>query len=83
VSGALQPPAFTVEALCAEVDPDLFYPEKGESSASAKRVCRLCPVQLACLRYALRTEQQWGIWGGLSARELRKLRVDRRRDKAA
>lgn len=82
-SKALTPPEWMRDGLCGQTDPELFYPEKGESSAPAKKTCRVCPVQRRCLGYALRTEQQWGIWGGMSARELRKLRGDRRKDKAA
>jgi WhiB family redox-sensing transcriptional regulator len=73
ITGAVQPPPFTADALCSQVDPDLFYPEKGSSSKGAKRTCAVCPVRPECLRWALKTQQQWGVWGGLSARERRKL----------
>jgi WhiB family transcriptional regulator, redox-sensing transcriptional regulator len=61
-------------ALCAEVDPELHFPEKGESSRPAKSVCRSCEVREPCLGYALETGQRFGVWGGLSERELRRLR---------
>jgi WhiB family redox-sensing transcriptional regulator len=60
-------------ALCAEVDGDLFFPEKGGSTAVSKRVCAACPVRSECLDYALQNEERFGIWGGLSERERRKL----------
>jgi hypothetical protein len=60
-------------ALCAEVDPDLFFPDKGESSRPAKRVCAGCEVRPECLQYALDHGERFGVWGGLSERERREL----------
>jgi WhiB family redox-sensing transcriptional regulator len=56
-------------ALCAQTDPDAFYPEKGDSARDSKRVCLGCPVRKECLEDALRRQEQWGIWGGLSPQE--------------
>ena len=61
-------------ALCAETDPDAFFPEKGGGVRAPKKVCRACPVQAECLEYALETNQGFGIWGGLSERERRRLK---------
>jgi WhiB family redox-sensing transcriptional regulator len=61
------------EALCAQVDTDIFYPEKGGSTKEAKRVCRSCPVLSDCLNYALDNTERFGVWGGMSERERRKL----------
>lgn len=55
-------------ALCAQTDPDLFYPEKGQPVGPARSVCMACPVRAACLGYALVHETQ-GVWGGLTAGE--------------
>jgi WhiB family redox-sensing transcriptional regulator len=65
-------------ALCAETDPEAFFPEKGGSTREAKRVCVGCPVRLQCLEYALGNDERFGIWGGLSERERRRLRLARR-----
>lgn len=70
---ALEPPAWSVDALCGQVDPDLWFPEKGGSTREAKRVCTGCPVQPDCLAYALENAERFGIWGGLSERERRRL----------
>ena len=59
--------------LCKEIDPDLWYPEKGGPTQDAKQVCRRCPVQLACLQYALDNDERFGVWGGFSERERRLL----------
>ena len=61
-------------ALCAEVDPDAFFPEKGESTRAAKSICRSCLVKVECLRSALLNDERFGVWGGLSDRERRQLR---------
>lgn len=59
-------------ALCAQTDPEIFFPEKGASVRQARAVCMACEVRAECLDYALATDQRWGIWGGLSLRERRR-----------
>ena len=61
-------------ALCAETDPEAFFPEKGGSTREAKRICTGCEVRAECLEYALTMDERFGIWGGLSERERRRLR---------
>ncbi len=61
-------------ALCAQTDPEAFFPEKGGSTREAKRVCLTCDVRGDCLEYALANDERFGIWGGLSERERRKLK---------
>lgn len=65
--------AWQDRALCAQTDPNAFFPEKGESLKSAKAVCGACPVRGECLEYALNNKMRFGIWGGLSERERRDL----------
>lgn len=76
-----EPPAFYEEARCASTDPDAFFPEKGGSTRKAKKVCLSCEVRSDCLNYALTNDERFGIWGGLSERERRKLQ--RRRKESA
>lgn len=57
--------------LCREVDPELWFPEKGGSTREAKKLCRSCPVSAECLAYGLANNEQFGIWGGYTARQLR------------
>ena len=64
---------------CAGVDPDLFFPSRGEDTSDAKAVCAACTVREACLDYALTTREKFGIWGGLSERERRRIRGQRAR----
>ncbi len=61
-------------ALCAQTDPEAFFPEKGGSTRDAKRICTSCDVRGECLEYALGNDERFGIWGGLSERERRKLK---------
>lgn len=61
-------------ALCAQTDPEAFFPEKGGSTREAKRVCSVCDVRADCLTYALQHDERFGIWGGLSERERRRLK---------
>ncbi len=61
-------------ALCAQTDPEAFFPEKGGSTREAKKVCSGCEVRGECLEYALANDERFGIWGGLSERERRKLK---------
>lgn len=66
--------AWQAEARCLQVDPEIFFPERGGSSKAARSVCVECGVRVECLKYALRNREQFGIWGGTSERERRKLR---------
>ncbi|QIK62987.1 WhiB family transcriptional regulator [Leucobacter viscericola] len=66
--------AWQTDALCAQTDPEAFFPEKGGSTRDAKRICEGCEVRSECLEYALENDERFGIWGGLSERERRRLR---------
>ncbi|WIY83322.1 WhiB family transcriptional regulator [Propionimicrobium sp. PCR01-08-3] len=66
--------AWQEQALCAQTDPEAFFPEKGGSTREAKRVCQNCEVRSECLDYALANDERFGIWGGLSERERRQLK---------
>ncbi len=58
-------------ANCAGVDPDLFFPERGESPREAKQVCRGCVVREDCLAFAISSGERFGVWGGMTERERR------------
>lgn len=67
------------DAACRHLDPELFFPISTMGAAlpqiqAATRICRRCPVRLDCLRWALESGQDAGIWGGLTAEERRLLR---------
>lgn len=66
-------PEWQERALCAQTDPEAFFPEKGGSTREAKRICSSCEVRAECLEYALDNQERFGIWGGLSERERRRL----------
>ncbi|MGH9054588.1 MAG: WhiB family transcriptional regulator [Acidimicrobiales bacterium] len=71
------------QANCMGVDPDLFFPERGASTREAKEVCRGCVVREDCLEHALANGEKFGIWGGLSERERRKIRRRRALERRA
>jgi WhiB family redox-sensing transcriptional regulator len=73
-AGDDNPLAWQSDALCAQTDPEAFFPEKGGSTRDAKKICTGCEVRGECLEYALANDERFGIWGGLSERERRKLR---------
>ncbi|MFJ4428994.1 WhiB family transcriptional regulator [Streptomyces bobili] len=67
-------------AACAnrDIDPRLFYPSSGEReskvrSRDAKAVCDQCSVRRQCLELAVQMDDAHGVWGGLNARERRRL----------
>lgn len=61
------------DAICAQVDPEMFYPDKGGSTAEAKRICQGCPARQPCLEFGLANNERFGIWGGVSERDRRKM----------
>jgi WhiB family transcriptional regulator, redox-sensing transcriptional regulator len=69
--------AWQTRANCLGVDPDFFFPERGASTREAKAVCAGCEVRAPCLEYALVNGEKFGIWGGLSERERRRIRRER------
>jgi WhiB family redox-sensing transcriptional regulator len=68
---------------CLGVDPDLFFPERGASTREAKEVCRGCVVRTECLEFALANGEKFGIWGGMSERERRRIRRHRALEREA
>jgi WhiB family transcriptional regulator, redox-sensing transcriptional regulator len=74
------PDSWRERALCPQVDPELFFPRQGDPKGArrAKNVCLHCEVRPECLQYAVTNDERFGIWGGLSERERRRLKYRRR-----
>ncbi len=83
ILGGLEERGWQARANCMGVDPDLFFPERGASTKEAKEVCRGCVVQGDCLEFALENGEKFGIWGGMSERERRRLRRARALERKA
>jgi WhiB family redox-sensing transcriptional regulator len=64
-------------ANCKGANADLFFPERGASTRTAKGICRECSVRADCLEFAITTGEKFGIWGGMSERERRRVRKER------
>jgi len=76
-AGEERRPSWKDRANCMGVDPDLFFPERGASTREAKEVCRGCVVKEDCLEFAIANGEKFGIWGGMSERERRRVRRSR------
>lgn len=79
-----EPRVWRSDAACRDTDPALFFPvgQTGpaiEHIENAKEVCQTCAVKIECLEYALMTNQDAGIWGGLTEDDRRKIRRERRK----
>ena len=61
-------------ALCSQTDPEIFYPETTGDALYARRVCVTCPVRQQCLNYAMETEDLYGIWGGTTRDDRRRIK---------
>lgn len=62
----LAPEGWTDQAACAtHPEPDLWFAWAGTRRERAQEVCRECPVRPQCLDYAVRTGQEYGVWGGV------------------
>ena len=68
------PPEWMTDGVCAQVDPELWFPEKGGSTREAKQLCARCPVHPECLAYALTNDERFGVWGGASERDRRRMK---------
>jgi hypothetical protein len=67
-------PTFWPDGACLDLPAEWFHPERGESTRDAKAVCATCPVHVECLTWALANHERFGIWGGTSERERRRIR---------
>ena len=76
--GPLATASWVDHAVCAQTDPESFFPEKGGSTRDAKKICEGCPVTVPCLQYALDNNERHGIYGGLSERERRRMLNNRK-----
>lgn len=61
-------------SLCAQTDPEAFFPPAGGSTKEAKKVCQNCEVRPECLEAALANDERFGLWGGVSERDRRKIK---------
>jgi Transcription factor WhiB len=80
IGGLPVTPGWAQSALCAQTDPDAWFPEKGDSTKAVKQTCARCEVRLDCLNDALNDgETDYGVRGGFSARERHRMRMEARR----
>ena len=71
--------SWSQKALCKDLDTNHFFPKRGEATRPIKLVCGACPVVKPCLEYAMKNGEKFGVWGGTSERERRRMRGMRMR----
>lgn len=74
----ITPPPWRDGALCAQSDPDAWFPDVGGRTVEVKEICHRCPLEQACLEWALANHEHYGVFGGKSERERRKIARTRR-----
>ncbi|HXH35021.1 MAG TPA: WhiB family transcriptional regulator [Plantibacter sp.] len=72
------PEPWVSQAACRTLDTRMFFPEQGKPAGPAKAVCRGCEVREECLAFAMRGPERFGIFGGLSEKERRRIRIGMR-----
>jgi WhiB family transcriptional regulator, redox-sensing transcriptional regulator len=83
--------SWRTKALCRDSNIDVFFPVGSTGAAAdlieaAKEICQTCPVASTCLEFAIETNQEAGVWGGLTEEErrpMRKARISAQRTDAA
>jgi len=68
--------SWRLQAACRGVNPELFFPAPGQTTAQAKAICASCPVATSCRDENL--FEQFGVWGGTSERQRQRIRGRRR-----
>jgi WhiB family transcriptional regulator, redox-sensing transcriptional regulator len=67
------PDVWQTDAACFEVDPDVFFPTSEEEAGPALAFCKRCPIREECLAWALKNGERYGVWGGLTEQQRRRL----------
>lgn len=82
MNGPLALEAWELDAVCAQIGPDVFFPDQGHANSEnrmAKQICiTQCPVREQCLARALAYPGTIGIWGGTNERDRKEMRRDER-----
>jgi WhiB family transcriptional regulator, redox-sensing transcriptional regulator len=68
---------WTDRAACRGTDTEIFFPANADEEAEALSICATCPVRAQCLDYAVRNRETYGIWGGTTPDQRRRIRRER------
>lgn len=76
--GILQAPVleerpWAVFAACRDADSDLFFPMTKDQETQAVTICNTCPVLDDCLDHALEARERFGVWGGTTEKQRKRL----------
>lgn len=64
---------WVVFSACRDKEPGIFFPEDRKAADEALAICATCPVRVDCLEYAVEADIRYGVWGGLTERQRRRL----------
>jgi WhiB family redox-sensing transcriptional regulator len=76
---ALEFPRFRGNALCAEADPDAFFPDKGGPNRAVKKMCADCEVRVPRLEWSFDNREPFGVWAGITETQRARMLRDGRR----
>lgn len=71
-----------VEGTCTTTDPEMFFSQQAPEIRAAVKICSECPVRVLCANYAINTNQEYGVWGGLTEVDRKQLRGKRSQSRA-
>lgn len=66
--------AWAEQGACRGSKSSLWFPEPGKNAPHALAICKECPVRAECLDYAMVNGERFGVWGGTTEKDRRKLR---------
>ena len=61
------------QAACYGIDPDTFCPTSEEEAGPALAFCSACDIRETCLAWALKNGERYGVWGGLTEQQRRRV----------
>ena len=67
------PDTWQDKAACYGIDPEIFFPASEEDASLALSYCTACGIREICLAWALRNRERYGVWGGLTEQQRRRL----------
>ena len=67
------PDVWQERSACFGIDPDVFFPISEEEAGPALAFCSACTIRSECLSWALKNGERYGVWGGLTEQQRRRL----------
>lgn len=74
-------PGWYEDAACQDTDPEAFFPDQSQQPFMAIALCNTCPVMAQCREAGM--DERFGVWGGLTENDRRRIRSKRRMEMQA